>query len=849
MSTDARRHCCTTDAVPDRANTPGQPSLNTRVGTWSTFRQRMISGLSTQIVPPDGAATDPRPLRALTTRATDDGTMALIDAWAVSLDVLAFYGERIVNEAYLGTADERRSVVEIARMLGYEPSPGVAASTRLALTMQASALAPGEVELSSGIAVMSVPSEGKLPQLFETTEPVSARVEYNELAPQLTEPHLLGNGDDMLWLHGITTRLEPGHTIIIAHEDRCDSPSGAWHAARVVEVQADPAAQRTRVSFSPEIAGFPGGTHAPVVIVFRQRAGIFGWNAPDFDAMNSELKGSYLQDSVSDVSSMFTFFTLSSLVVPLVFLGTDWPAFNVGTGDEPSTGGVHLDRETDLVAPKSWIYLADQDSKLLGRVQDVKTVSRVDWTLTGKVTEVSFDDTTTSMSTFKRRGTVVHISSEQLVVARAPISAPLPRRHIPLASLVPEMKPGRCVLISGLEAAGGEPLVFEAVVSSWEVQDDMSVMVLEEELPVDLVRNTVKIWGNTALATHGSTIRGEVIGSGDATQKNQRFALRQAPLTWVSASTPTGAAASVELRVSGVLWQRVDSLYHTGPSDRVFVIETAEDGSAEVVTGDGVRGARVPTGQDNVIVTYRKGIGLDGEVGANLLTLLQTRPVGLFGVNNPAKASGAAGPELLEDARRNAPLKVLTLERLVSLSDYADFARAFAGVGKARASKLWDGRRAFVQITVASASGAAFAPGDAVLDALEGAIEAAGDPTHVVRIDSHLEVRFKVKLKLAVDAAYLRSDVETAVRLALGDAFAFAARDFGQPVSLSEVAAVVHSVAGVVAADIDALWTTGAETLSAVLRAALPRWTGGAVSRAELLLIDSESVVIAEMEP
>ena len=45
------------------------------------------------------------------------------------LDVLTFYQERIANEGYLRTATERRSMLELARAIGYELSPGVAAST------------------------------------------------------------------------------------------------------------------------------------------------------------------------------------------------------------------------------------------------------------------------------------------------------------------------------------------------------------------------------------------------------------------------------------------------------------------------------------------------------------------------------------------------------------------------------------------------------------------------------------------------------------------------------------------------------------------------------------------------
>lgn len=812
----------------------------------------MVAGLSTQTVPPGGQPTDPRPLRALTTRAADDGTLALIDAWAATCDVLAFYGERILNEGYLGTAEERLSVIEIGRMLGYEPSPGVAASTRLAFTAQVSALAPVAVDLAPGVAVMSVPPEGKLPQVFETVEAVRARAEYNALAPRLTRPFVLGPGThDVVWLAGVSTRLEPGHVLIISAPERRTNADATWNAVRVVQVDIDAAAQRTRVRFSPQISGFSPAA-APIVIAFRQRAGIFGWNAPDFDALSSELKGSYLNKLGTDLSLVFSIVGFVdqtsglSFVVPLV--KAEWPNFNVGAPESEPTNGVHLDRETDLVAPGSWVYLTDDSQSRLGQVTDITTVGRVDWTLTGRVTAVTFDGTTPAMSTFDRRSTAVHIGSTELALAQAPIDTPVSGLQLELGVKVSDMEPGRTLLIRGVPVGESQTVVYEAVVTMSATQGDVTVLTLQDSLPA-LERASVVIWGNTALATHGTRVGEEAVGSGDATVPNQRFALRQAPLTWVSAPTAMGAKPTLEVRVQGILWKHVESLYTAAPSDRVYTLELDEGGSAQVVFGDGVRGARLPSGQDNVVVSYRKGMGLDGEVGANLLTLLQTRPIGLFGVNNPAPATGAADPESIDDARTNAPLKVLTLDRLVSLSDYGDFARAFAGVGKARATQLWDGRRAFIQLTVASASGQSFLPGDEVLVSLQSAIEQLGDPTHVVQVAGHDTVQFKVQLKLAVDAKYVRADVEAAVRQALVEGYGFAARDFGQPVVMSGVAALVHGVAGVIAVDIDYLWIGPTVELSPVLRAALPKWTGSSVSKAQLLLLDPEAIDISEMQP
>ena len=64
---------------------------------------------------------------------------------------------------------------------------------------------------------------------------------------------------------------------------------------------------------------------------------------------------------------------------------------------------------------------------------------------------------------------------------------------------------------------------------------------------------------------HGETVRNEVLGSGQGGTPNQRFSLRKPPLTYVSASTPSGTQSTLVVRVDGVLWQEVPSLFGLGP--------------------------------------------------------------------------------------------------------------------------------------------------------------------------------------------------------------------------------------------------------------------------------------------
>src|SRR5262249_38778624 len=152
---------------------------------------------------------------------------------------------------------------------------------------------------------------------------------------------------------------------------------------------------------------------------------------------------------------------------------------------------------------------------------------------------------------------------------------------------------------------------------------------------------------NVARATHGETVS-EILGSGDASQQYQQFTLKQPPLTYTSAATASGAASTLELRVNNLRWHEAPTLLGHDPQEHIYVARTGDDGKTTIEFGDGVTGARLPSGQDNVRVTYRKGIGIGGLVKAGQLTSLLTRPLGIKTVANPEDASGAQDRESLD---------------------------------------------------------------------------------------------------------------------------------------------------------------------------------------------------------
>src|SRR5215213_8348065 len=134
--------CCDSGMPEPRLhNAPGLPALDYTISTYGGFLRRMLAQLSREHV--EDAPNQLRyPLAGLSTREPDDPAIALIDAWALVGDVLTFYQERIANEGFLRTATERRSIGELAALIGYQLGPGVAATAHLAFQVDEAAGAP-----------------------------------------------------------------------------------------------------------------------------------------------------------------------------------------------------------------------------------------------------------------------------------------------------------------------------------------------------------------------------------------------------------------------------------------------------------------------------------------------------------------------------------------------------------------------------------------------------------------------------------------------------------------------------------------------------------------------------------
>jgi predicted phage baseplate assembly protein len=295
------------------------------------------------------------------------------------------------------------------------------------------------------------------------------------------------------------------------------------------------------------------------------------------------------------------------------------------------------------------------------------------------------------------------------------------------------------------------------------------------------------------------------MGSGSASTPNQEFPLKQSPLTYVQAPTPTGRLSTLQVLANGAAWSEVPSLYQQGPSARVFATLNQSDGTTDVRVGDGVEGSTLPTGQNNIQANYRIGLGSAGNVAAGSISTLIDRPLGVSGVTNPQAATGGGDPDSIDDIRISAPQSVLTLGRAVCIADYESYASTFAGISKADAVWVTSGPSHGIFLTVAGANGAALPPGSPTLANLVASLRNYGNPMIPITAVTFLETLFGLSADVAYDPAYNQPAVQAAVLRALTETYSFANRSFGQGVSADEVTTVIQAVRGVVAVSITGL--------------------------------------------
>lgn len=888
-------------------NRPGLSEICYRIGTHAGFLETMtarLTGFYLEKQDDQGKTQRVYPLKGLTTRDAGDPALAFLDAWATVSDVLTFYQERIANEGYLRTATERRSIVELARLVGYKPRPGVAASVFLAYNIDANT--KEEVVIPAGSRVQSIPGHDELPQLFETSDDLKARAQWNNLKPRLTQAQtreaIINNS--RVYLKGLSINLKANDALLI------DFGDGHPVFTQAYEVFPENEWDRTLVTFVEQSP--PSFNFVPVVDIIHQLVLPASIQPANQFQLRQSLVGQFALQNNALLKTPGSGFTTAALGAAAKsstrptaqagysVLGAFSPVLkdHLGTatasvkltakninvyqlGIKAALFGHNLPLPTDGRCPSDPIIINLADSPAVAadgeklntlaldaeypsikkgdrvaiktgqaasRFAKVTTVDTV--TLGGPQTgDYSFFSTcpTVTSSTVNSQTTVtvsdpikikvtvltldsnwrnagdsnsiiknttVYIQNGHPELAEEPIAKPVcgTDETLELDGFYSDLEAGRWVIVSG-ERAEVAGVRFSELALLASVTHDIATglpdenlhtyIQLAEKLTYCFKRDSVTIYGNVVKATHGET-RLEVLGSGNGAKALQTFALKLKPLTHVSAANPSGIDSTLKVFVNNVEWHEVDSLAGLQANDRVFISQTDNEDKISVTFGNGMQGARLPTGMENIRSEYRNGIGQFGNVKAEQISLLLTKPLGVKEVINPLRASGGADRESRDQARQHVPLAVKALDRLVSTQDYEDFSRIYAGIGKAYANELSDGRLPLIHVTIAGAGDIPIDENSDLFRNLRQALHDFGDPFQKIQLAVRELLMIVIEAGIAVLPDYQWESVVSEVRSALLECFSFERRELGQDVLLSEVISVMQSVPGIAYVDVNA---------------------------------------------
>ncbi len=210
----------------------------------------------------------------------------------------------------------------------------------------------------------------------------------------------------------------------------------------------------------------------------------------------------------------------------------------------------------------------------------------------------------------------------------------------------------------------------------------------------------VRILLNTVEARNVITLRGEVLGSSDATPL-QAFSFAQSPLLEgeiieVREREPPSGAALEDLGDDAlrpaseeegggfwVRWKAVDSFFESGPNSRHY---TRDFMAGKISFGDGRRGFIPQEGRNNIVARrYQVGGGAKGNVNGGMLTSLTSAISYIDSVTNYLPAGGGADAETVEEAKERAPHQIKSRDRAVTAEDFEQMAlRATTSIARAK---------------------------------------------------------------------------------------------------------------------------------------------------------------------
>ena len=678
-------------------------------------------------------------------RGDDDFGIMLLEMWAYVSDVQSFYDEVIAHEVYIRTARLRPSLRKLVNLLGYVPRPTVAAS--VSLTTLAEGRKP--VVLPKGLAFRSSAFDDEAPQIFELDAKTTIHPLNNQWSLKAPQQDTLSSTGSVAAetfgkiLFTTDTPLKKDDLALIRVGDT-DALNQTGTIANIIDTEGEDGKKYKQMDFSPALS-LPGNTSPADVQVSR-----------------ATQKGSLWKIAVSGNPSVISG---TNIILDGLYR-------NIIAGQYIILGKEGKHRWFKVIENKEEMMTLSAAKTTQGKDAEGNDIEVAVPALKMLATKLVLDPEVNSSSRKASSDSNWYsYDASKITLYYGLVSG----GTVTITDKTTISIADKLIVSGRIEqpedaTAPGKFLVEDNNENGYEVGGILNYSTGEFTLNQGEGWNTplampVTFYGNVVTASRGETVESEVLGSGDASLANQFFVLKKSPLTYTSSPTSDneqGVASTLKVYVNGLLWKEAPSFYGAGDNDQIYIVRQNDEGESIVTFGDGRRGARLLTGVDNVVATYRHGAG-KAAPPAGAITQLVKPVKGLKSVKSPIAAIEGDDAESSEGMRKYTPKSALLLGRAVSVDDMEAAAASASGVRTVTAEWRWNGmkQRPVIQLWYI---------GDENIKKNVGQkLRRLSDPTTPIAVDVAIPIPITMSIDVEIDERYMEDDVLNKIRTALMD--------------------------------------------------------------------------------
>lgn len=314
----------------------------------------------------------------------------------------------------------------------------------------------------------------------------------------------------------------------------------------------------------------------------------------------------------------------------------------------------------------------------------------------------------------------------------------------------------------------------------------------------------------------------------------QRFNLRYTGVVVSSLVVNVAEGPTYNGSPSNVQYLYTSNLSLVSADSKVFTVEIASDGVAQIIFGNGING-KIPANRAEVTVSYRRGQGSGGNISEGRINFFDAdSTVEGVSVTSSTATTGGTDFESIDSMKVNIPLMFRTQDRAVSLQDFKDLALRVPQVVKATCVATGSNIMVYGlpdQPNYLSESSTSLTVPTFIKDqivtyfaprTLVGASVGAANAVTLTPVN--------ITATVAITDNYVANWVGSAVSDAIDSFFTFDKVSFGQTLSIGSLYKAIQSIEGVEYVTITVFSTSGSGTSNTLTAGSSALFRKGTVS-------------------